>query len=129
MPFTLLAIFNTLLIILLQIKRRRSQGNISSSTNQTSSKTNKQRSLNITVITLTTLFIVMTMFGTLASIYYDTLLESETGLIILYVFDAIATSYHALNFIFLLITNKRFREEALGILGKRSILNSSSTAA
>jgi hypothetical protein len=71
------------------------------------------------------------MFGTLASIYYDTLLESETGLIILYVFDAIATSYHALNFVFLLITNKRFREEAMGLFNtnKRSILNNSSTTA
>jgi hypothetical protein len=96
---------------------------------QSQSHANKQKSLNITVISLTTLFIGMTIFGTLASIYYDTLLESETGLIILYVFDAIATSYHALNFILLLITNRKFREEALALIKKnRTILNNSSTS-
>lgn len=95
---------------------------------QNQSNSNKQKSMNITVISLTSLFIIMTLFGTLASIYYDTLLESQTGLIILYVFDAIATSYHALNFILLFITNRKFKEEAIGLFkNKRLILNNSSS--
>lgn len=62
----------------------------------------------------------MTLPGTLVSIYYDFLLHSDTGTIILYIGDSIDITYHALNCIVLIFTNKIFRTEANSLLCRKS---------
>ena len=49
----------------------------------------------------------MTLPGTLASIYYDTLVQSTSGMILLNLGDSIDNTYHSLSFFILIMTNKK----------------------
>ena len=62
----------------------------------------------MTVILLSLLFIVLTSPGAFISQYYDVLIISYTGKIILFSGDCISFSFHALSIIILSLTNKRF---------------------
>ena len=101
-PFVLLAINNLLLIHSI-----RSHHTI---TLTNSSKT-KQRSLNKTVLLITALFIVLTLPSSIASIYYDQLIVSSAGFVILIALDSLTFSYHSFNIFVLLYTNKKFKRD------------------
>jgi hypothetical protein len=108
-PFALIVIANFLLIYRLKIR--------STTTSSSASSRDRQKQMNTSVIALTLLYIVMTLPGTLVSIYYDFLLHSEWGTIVLYIGDSIDITYHALNFIVLFFTNKKFLEEIRNLIG------------
>ena len=103
-PFIFLAIINTLLIIDL----RRHVQLTSESTNSAVSTTSNKISINTSVIAITLLFIVFTCPSAIASQYYNTLVTSYNGNIILFACDCFAFSYHALNIIILCMFNKQF---------------------
>lgn len=100
-PFTLLAIINIFLIIDLQQKKR-------AITTTTSRIHKNQLSINFSVIIMTLLFIAFTSPGAVCSQFYNTLVQSDNGLVILYASDCVAFSYHALNIIILCVSNKQF---------------------
>jgi hypothetical protein len=81
-----------------------------------------------TVIALTTLFILMTIPSTLGSIYYSQLIQTDMGTFLLFLADCIDNSYHALNIVILVVTNRKFRQEAKIVLyGTRPDTQISST--
>ena len=57
---------------------------------------------------MTLLFIAFTCPSAIASQYYNVLVESYNGKIILFAMDCIAFSYHSLNIIILCLSNKQF---------------------
>ncbi len=78
--------------------------------------------MNRTVISMTLMYIIMTIPGTLVSIYYGKLVQNDWGTFILYLGDSVDNTYHGLNFIILLITNKKFLNEAKNIISKNKIV-------
>ena len=90
--------------------------------------------MSLTVITMSITFIVFTLPNAIAGGYFiDELFKSETGPIILYVTDCFAFSFHALNFVTLLILNNNFRKEFRDFVtekfGKKRIHPSTTTGA
>ena len=78
--------------------------------------------MNITVITLTIMFIVLTLPGTIVTILSDGLLLIPGGLTLISIADTLDFLFHACNFIILLITNKRFSDETRQVLIKIGIM-------
>ncbi len=115
-PFSLLFFFNIFMVVEFNIKMRITVSDVSSAHNQNRRRLSKQRNLNNTTIALTSLFIIMTIPGTLCSIFYDKLIMTDSGTFLLYLGDSINNTYHALNIIILLATNIRFRQETKQIL-------------
>jgi hypothetical protein len=74
-------------------------------------KSSKEKSLTIMVIAMTLIFICMTCPGAIGSIYYDSLIQTEFGTLVLYLLDALTFSYHGFNIFILILTNKKFRCE------------------
>lgn len=99
-PFVLLAINNMLLIYSIQTHKKKS-----------GAQRQKKKSMNNTIIFITILFIVMTLPSSIASIYFDQLIISSVGSVILIALDALTFSYHGLNFFVLLYTNQKFRND------------------
>ena len=119
-PFALLGLFNILLIFHLEKKKfihhhhhhqNNNQPTTNNNKNVTSSRDKKQQSMNRTVITMTLVFIIMTLPGTIATIYYDTLSMSNWGNILINLADTFDNMYHVLNIILLVLSNKKFYEE------------------
>jgi hypothetical protein len=113
-PFSLLALLNLLLIIHINKKK--------SNLEQNKTQVSKQKTMNRTVISMTLMYIIMTIPGTLVSIYYGFLIQTDWGTFLLFLGDSIDNSYHGLNFIILLITNKKFLNEAKNILTKKKVI-------
>ena len=67
--------------------------------------------MNKTVIFITILFIAMTLPCSIASIYFDQLIISSVGSVVLIALDALTFSYHGLNFFVLLYTNQKFKND------------------
>ena len=100
-PFGLLLIVNTLLVKVLHEKIRHLSGSISIA---------KQNQIAIsgTVLAITLLFILFTSPSAICSHFYDKLITTHTGKIILFVAGCFAFSYHALNIVILCVSNKHF---------------------
>ena len=112
-PFSVLAIANILLIV--DLHKR------SSSTSETvlsiSTFKKNQISISISVISLTLLFILFTCPSAIATQYYDMLIVSFDGKVILFSADCFAFSYHALNIIILVLFNKQFMRKFKEMFG------------
>ena len=111
-PFVVLAFANILLIIDLRQKSQETNQGTNSALDSRS-----KRNINISIIVITVLFIVFTCTSAIASQYYNILVRTTNGLIILYAADCVAFSFHALNIIILWSTNKQFvrkSKEAFG---------------
>ena len=99
-PFGLLFLVNILLTVDLRQNTRY--------LTTMASKRRSQLSMNVSVVIMTILFIVFTCPGAVCSQFYNVLVTTHTGNIILFVSDCFAFSYHALNTIVLCATNKDF---------------------
>ena len=102
-PFILLAVINICLVVDLH---KRSKGIIDAANSRFKKS---QLSINISVIIMTILFIVFTCASAVASHYYDQLVQSFNGNIILFSADSFAFTYHSLNILIVLFSNKQFR--------------------
>jgi multisubunit Na+/H+ antiporter MnhB subunit len=112
-PFVVLAVANILLIVDLQ-KKTQENNQATNSVLDAKSKLN----INLSVIIITVMFIVFTCPSAIASQYYNVLVATIRGRVILYACDCFAFSFHALNILILLATNKQFVrkcKEAFGI--------------
>lgn len=88
----------------------------------------KQLLINVCVIVMTLLFIVFTSPGAVCSQFYNSLVISYTGNIILFASDCFAFSYHAFHIIILCVSNKQFFRKfkltyGLGFVNKNGKLN------
>ena len=108
-PFILLATSNFLLIVRLNLMKN------SFINHQDHGFGLRKKNMNLTVILLTSLFIVVTIPSTINTLFYPLLIQSDVGLGILYLFDSIANTYHCLNIVILLASNKKFFEETLKV--------------
>jgi len=106
-PFTLLTLSSTLLIV---ETNKRTASTVATSAN----RQENQRSLQKTVVSLNVLFIVMTLPGAVVTSVLNAYLETygDLGKLLITICDCISFSFHALNFLILLLTNKRFLREA-----------------
>lgn len=100
-PFTILAIINTFLIQDLNQKRK-------SIKSENSNLKKQQMAINFSVILMTLLFIAFTSGSAVCSQFYDQLLASYTGNIILFASDCFSFSYHGLNIIIICSSNREF---------------------
>ena len=88
----------------------------------------KRKAMSITVIAMTSCFLIMTLPYTLARGYFLTALSATpAGLSILFLCDSIAFTYHGINFVILYVTNKKFKEIVRNFFkrGKGRVSNSS----
>ena len=104
LPFILLAIANILLIACLHKNNK-------SSVSRSETQERKHRSITITIISVTLLFIVLTGTGAVVNFFIADLIQTYTGNVVIVLGDTLCFSFHSLNIISLLITNKRFRDE------------------
>ena len=110
-PFFIIITANTLLVLTL-VKNNKITTN---SDNQKS----KQRSLNVTTISIAVLFVVFILPTSVISSYYNELIKTFDGMVILYISDSCLFTYHGLNFIVLIATNKQiYRKLILGTFKK-----------
>ena len=100
-PFGLIFILNALLLFYIYKSTKTIQ-------NFRSSILKKQISISVTILTITFLFIIATAPGAVISQFYNVLVRSEHGLIVLFSGDNITFSYHAFTLIILSLTNKEF---------------------
>ena len=103
-PFILIITTNMLLIY--EIKKQ--TGNIKSA-----SKDAKNKALNRLVIIMALLFIALTLPAAVVTIILNKVLQTSgvVGFVIINLCDCLAFSYHALNFMIVMLTNKRFMIE------------------
>ena len=103
-PFILIITTNMLLIY--EIKRQ--TGNIKSA-----SKDAKNKALNRLVIIMALLFVALTLPSAVVTSILNKVLQTSgvVGFVIINLCDCIAFSYHSLNFLIVMLTNKRFMTE------------------
>lgn len=77
----------------------------------------KKNSANITVISLTFLFIVLTSPLAVVANSYTELIKTLSGKLIISIGDSLSFSFHCLSIIILMITNKRFFREMKALFG------------
>ena len=121
MPFCLLAIANISLIVTFSQRKTTAT---SSSMNQ-----KKKNTMNQTVIIITLLFIIMTGPGSIVAIFYNLLLQTETGVTIIYLGDSIEFSYHSYSLLILYFTNSKFSNELKRLFGLKMVQFSESLSA
>ena len=116
-PFCLLAITNTLLLIHLRQK--------TTSIKQAKSVSKKeQMSINLTVMIITLLFIAFTFPNVIVDQFRIILWSmGSKGTAIMFGMDNITFTYHAFNIVILLATNKLFLREFKGLFGNRGKIN------
>ena len=121
-PFCLLAITNTLLLIHLRQK--------TTSIKQAKSVSKKeQMSINLTVMIITLLFIAFTFPNVIVDQFRIILWSmGSKGTAIMFGMDNITFTYHAFNIVILLATNKLFLREFKGLFGNRGKINLNSTS-
>jgi hypothetical protein len=72
----------------------------------------KRKTTGITVLCLTTIFLLMTLPQAFIRGFFLTSLSSYTsGISIIFATDAIASSFHGLSFFLLIFSNKKFSNE------------------
>ena len=79
---------------------------------------NRVKSLTTTVMSITLLFIVMTSPVSVASFFYNDLVETYAGLMVLNFLNSLCFTYHSLNICILLVTNKKFSSELLALMAQ-----------
>ena len=118
-PYLALVASNAGLIIFLSLHQKKHTASSSSQATGT-----RKSSVNITVISITLLFVVLTFPSSVISIYFDKLFTVEWGFVVIFSGEFLQYTYYALSFPVLMISNKRFREKFCAILTKIGILRS-----
>ena len=113
-PFCMISIANILLILSLLNKSKVSILSYFSTRRQ------KQRAMNITTVAVTILFIVFTSPAAVVSSYYNVLIQSYMGKVFIFIADSLTFTYHALNFVILIITNKQFYRKIVSKMFNRT---------
>ncbi len=84
--------------------------------------------MSITVLISTGLFVIMTLPSAIAGGYYLTeLLQTDSGKVILFICDNILFTYHSINLIILMISNKQFWRECKIMVTKKNQVESMTT--
>ena len=109
-PFVLLVIANVMLVHQMAKRQKRALSK---------TRKNKHKSMTITILILTILFVVFTGISTVVTLLYSVLMSSYTGLVIAEIGDILGFSFHALNILTLLVSNRAFRHEFLVMVGIR----------
>lgn len=86
---------------------------------ETGKKQSRNERMNKTVLSITFMFIAMTLPSACASFLFDTLLTTDYGNFIIVLLDCISFSYHGLNFIIMTFSNTMFRKEFFKILFRK----------
>ena len=118
-PFAVILIANVLLV--LKVRSQRVNGS-----DLSASQLKRQKSITVTIIAITLLFVVFTGVGTIVNLFIDQLLQTDWGKLLIVIADTICFTFHGLNIISLLVTNKLFRKEFLELLRCAKIKNGSS---
>jgi len=104
-PFILLITASALLIYEIQKK--------SAGRSVSQNRSDSQRALNKTVVSVTIVYIVITTPVAVVTSFLNSLLQSsgEIGNLIINIADSVSFSFHAFNFFILYLTNKRYSKE------------------
>lgn len=123
LPFTLLIVFNTIIILKANRFNREHRNSISGSRR---AGVRRKAQMTRMIVFITFLFIVVTIPSTLLSGYFYTrVITLPEGQLIVNLFNAIQFSYSAFNFFILCFSNKLFaREVNIWLLGKPKNLSS-----
>lgn len=126
-PFSLLIIFNCLIIIkATQFARARrvhlSQASTSGANPVLNLSRKRKTEMTRTIIIVTFLFVVLSVPSAFATFYYNQLVVLDIGPMLITLLDDIQFSFPAFNFIILYFTNKLFAQEVKSTL-IRPILN------
>ena len=85
---------------------------INTSIQITADSINKRKSLSITILIITTVFIVLTLPDNIMNAFYMPFVESvDYGYHLLFFCDCLAFTFHGLHFIILIVSNKLFEKE------------------
>ena len=110
----MLFVSNSLLVINIYRHSKNSMAAEGSTTD--TANLNRVKSLTTTVMSITLLFIVMTSPTSLAAFYYNQLLDTYAGILVLNFLNSLCFTYHSLNICILLVTNKKFSSELLALM-------------
>ena len=114
-PFFIIITANMLLVLTLLKKNK--------ITTNSDSQKSKQRALNVTTISIALLFLVLILPTSVLSSNFSELIKTFNGTVILYISDSCFFTYHGLNFVVLIATNKQIYRKLILRAFKRDINN------
>lgn len=72
----------------------------------------RKKSLTYTILTITVMFLILTLADNILNAFFlPIILVEDYGYNLLFFADSLAFTYHGLQFIILLVTNKKFKSE------------------
>ena len=76
----------------------------------------KNESMNRTIITVTMLFLVVTLPTAYVSFFFADMIKTDLGYFLIVLFNCVTFSYHGLYFFLLLLSNNKFKREFFKLL-------------
>lgn len=107
-PFTVLTIFNILMLMHIYKKSRRLKVTTDAKNSSVPART-RTKSPNKTVVATTILFILLTLPTAIVSILYNNLFTTDYGKFIVNFADDLSFTYHGMNLLILAVFNRKFR--------------------
>lgn len=107
-PFVLLAILNFLLVYTVLSASKSTVETEHTGGVHNSFGMKRKLQMTKTIIILTITFIVLTLPGAIVSAYYNDIIATEAGDMLINMSDNISFSFHALGFLTLFLSNKQF---------------------
>jgi hypothetical protein len=88
-----------------------------------STKNSKNESMNKTIITMTIMFLAVTLPTAYASFFFADMIQSDMGYFLIVLFNCITFSYHGLYFFLLMFSNNKFKREVLKLFISKNVSN------
>jgi len=88
-----------------------------------STKNSKNESMNKTIITMTIMFLAVTLPTAYASFFFADMIQSDMGYFLIVLFNCITFSYHGLYFFLLMFSNNKFKREVLKLFIPKNVSN------
>ena len=88
-----------------------------------STKNSKNESMNKTIITMTIMFLAVTLPTAYASFFFADMIQTDLGYFLIVLFNCITFSYHGLYFFLLIFSNNKFKREVLKLFNFNMVSN------
>ena len=106
-----------------RINRNNSNSNSEKRGKPISKKISKNESMNKTIITMTIMFLAVTLPTASASFFFADMIQTDLGYFLIVLFNCITFSYHGLYFFLLIFSNNKFKREVLRLFNFDEVTN------
>ncbi len=104
-------------------RKNSSSNNLEKRGKPLSTKNSKNESMNKTIITMTIMFLAVTLPTAYASFFFADMIQTDLGYFLIVLFNCITFSYHGLYFFLLIFSNNKFKREVLKLFNFNMVSN------